>query len=127
MQFAITGDNILAAIGDQERVEQGVGVVAGRVQLETEGIDMTHALGAQFLLYLLEEIVEGIPRPRQVLHSVTGLLYQRSPDMVRLTPDSIRHTIKAALLLGAVVAIDGQQSCLRVLRFLSLDDIRHID
>ena len=127
MQLAVIGDDVLAAIGDQERVEQGVGVVAGRVELETEGIDMTHALGAQFFLHLLEKIVKGIPRSRQVLHRVTGLLDQRPPDMVRLVGDCIRHTIKAALLLDAVVAIDGEQGGPSILRFLCLDHVRHID
>jgi HpcH/HpaI aldolase/citrate lyase family protein len=80
-----------------------VRVVAGGVQLKTETIDMTHALGAQFLLHVLEEIIEGIPGFRDVLHLVTGLLDQRPPDMVHRSADGIRHTVIADIVAAAKV------------------------
>ena len=97
------------------------------VHLKTETIDIAHALGAQFLLHVLEEIVEGIPGLRHVLHLVAGLLDQRPPDMVHRSADGIRHTVIAALLLDVVVAVGREQRGLGVFLPLRLDDVAHVD
>ena len=47
--------------------------------------------------------------------------------MVGKRPDRIRHTVNTAPFLGAIIAVDGEERCLRVLRFLRLDDVAHID
>jgi len=127
VQFAVLGDDVLAAIGDYEIVEPRVRVVADRVQLKADSIDMTHALPAQFLLHVLEEIVTGIPGLRDVRHLVTSLLDQRLPDMVHRSADGIRHTVIAASLLDIVVAVDREQRGLGVFLPLRLDDVAHVD
>src|SRR6516225_2035185 len=88
---------------------------------------MAHALGAQFLLHILEEVVISIPGLRQILHRIACLLDQRPPDMVHRSADGIRHTVIAALLLDMVVAVDREQRGLGVFLLLRLDDVTRVD
>ena len=76
VQFAVLGDDVLAAIGDQELIEEGVAIAAVGGHLEAKAIDVSHALRAQIFLHALEEVVEGIPVSRDVRHFIAGLLDQ---------------------------------------------------
>src|SRR5215831_3951341 len=126
MQFAIGRDDVLATIGNQKLIEEGVAITAIRGHLETEGIDVAHALLAQLFLHALEEIIVSVPVLRDVLHLVTGLLDQRPPDVVEKHIDRIGYAVKAAFLLNVVVAADRQQRGIGVFLPLGLDDIGYV-
>ena len=126
-QLAILADDVLTAIGNQKIIKQIVRVVALGGHLKAQAVDVAHALGGQLFLHALEEVVKGIPGFWNVLHLVAGLLDQRSPDVVGQGRGRIRHTVIAALLFDAVVAIGGEQSGLGIFLFLGFDDIGHID
>src|SRR5437667_2955405 len=118
MQFAVFGDDVLAAIGDQEIVENVIRIVSVGGHVETEAIDIAHALGAQLLLHFLEEIVVGIPSLWNVLNLIAGLLDQRPPDVVRQRRGNIGRAVKAALFLDVVVAVGVEQRGLGIFLLL---------
>src|SRR6202040_3529109 len=105
VQFAVPGDDILTSVSNQKIIERAVGIVAVGRDLKAKSIDVAHALLAQLFLYALEEIVEGIPGLRDVLDRIAGLLDQRLPNMVGRHRSGVRHPVKAAPFLDAVVAI----------------------
>src|SRR5262245_43279694 len=128
MRPAVVRDDPLAAMGDQEVVEQCVAV--GRSVgsgLETQRIETAHAFLAQFLLHRLEEIPESVPGLRRVRHFVTGLLDQRVPNVDRRHGPPVGNAVVATLLRN-VVEILGRKNCRRmVLRLLGLNDVSHVD
>src|SRR5215510_16377152 len=102
MRLAVRCKEVLTAIADQEGVIQSVRIVPVGRHLETLAIDLAHALGAQLVLYLPEEIEKGIPGLWEIGHLVAGLFYQRPPDMDREHGGRDGHTVKAALFRDAV-------------------------
>src|SRR3984893_11673784 len=115
VQFPIFGNDVLAAIGDQEIVEQVVRIVPVGGHLEAEAVDIAHALGAQFLLHILKEIVVGVPSLRDVLDLIAGLFNQWPPYVVRQRRGNIGRAVKAASFFDVVVAVGVEQRGLGVL------------
>ena len=76
VQLAILGDDVLAATGDQEIIEQLIGVVAVCGHLKAQAVDVAQSLFAQLFLHVFEEIIIGVPGLRDVLDLVAGLLDQ---------------------------------------------------
>src|SRR3954463_8619922 len=95
MRTAVRIDQIAATIGRQHIIEKTVRVVAVCCHLEADPVNppIATALIAEFLLHILEEIIIRIPSLGDVLHLITGLLYQRTPDMVYPAALIIRHQI----------------------------------
>ena len=110
VQLAVLGDDIQAAVRNQEVVEQIVAVVrSDRGDLQADGVHLAHALGAQLLLHRLEEVPGVVPfLRRNIGHLEAGLLDQVSPDVDRGTRLLHRSQIVGALLRGAVVEAGGQ-------------------
>src|SRR5437868_3714666 len=98
MQFAVFGDDVLSAIGDQEIIEYVIRIVAVSRCVQTETINIARALAAQFLLHVLKKVVVGIPSFWNVFDLIAGLLYQRLPDMVRQRRSGVGDAVKTAFL-----------------------------
>src|SRR3954447_27053728 len=107
MGMAFRVDQIAAAIGCQHIIEETIRVIAVCRHLEADPVNPTiaAALFAEFLLYILEEVVIRIPSLGDVFHLITGLLYQRTPDVVYPSALIIWYHIAAALFFHIVVAV----------------------
>ena len=127
VQLAVFRDDVFPSIGDQEVIEQGVRIVACRVQLEAHPVDIAHALRAQLLMHFFEKVVVRIPGFRSIFDVVTRFLDERPPDVVRPHRAGKGHGVIATPFLDAVVTKGGEQRRFGVLRFLRLDDVAHID
>src|SRR5438093_1359256 len=64
MQLAVTGDDVLTAVGQEKRHEEVIRVNPVGRHLEAQTIDLALALLTQVVLHLLEEIEVRVPRLR---------------------------------------------------------------
>ena len=109
VQLAIRGDDAFAAIGDQKMPEHVIAVVrTNRGDLQAKRINVAHALGAQWLLGLLEIGPYTIPILRDFRHLQAGLFHQVAPDVERRRALLDRAQVVAALL-GRLVEEGGAQ------------------
>src|SRR5689334_7393751 len=127
MQFALLADDVLTSVSSQKIIERAIRIVAVGRNLETEAVYVAYALITQLFLDRLEKIVESVPGSRDVFDRVAGLLDQRTPYMVGRHSGGIRHPIKAAALLGPVVAINREKRGFGVLLLLGGHDIADVD
>jgi len=127
MQLAVAADDVLAAVRQEKRHEQVVGVDAVGCHLEAQTVDLALALLAQAVLHLLEEIEVGVPRLRDVLDLEARLLDQRSPDVAGDDGGPHGHTVLADLLGHVVVALAGDDGGLAELALLALHHVADVD
>src|SRR5262249_8804115 len=95
-------------------------------QLIAVGVNVAHALGAQFILYRHKEVEERVPGIRKIRDLEARLLDQWPPYMEWPAGDPQRHQRMAALFRYAVVVERGLDGDRGEIFFLGFDHVADI-